>query len=253
MKPDNSVDPAGWAEVIPEDQWRMFVGGVDALEAKHVPFVLHGALGLAAYTGRFRNTKDVDVVVRERDRERAIAAVRAAGFADYFEQEAYDRSWIFRGWQSNGIFDLIWALPNHRVEIDAPWFDRGRPVQLRGRGMMAAPAEEIIRVKLYVMQRGRCDWPDLLNLLAAVGSEIDWRWLMQRMGADLGLLHALLATFNWLAPERARGLPGWVRAQFALEDFPVDDPDATEARRVPLFDSRPWFALHQSPEQPLER
>jgi hypothetical protein len=244
---------APWGALMPEDQWQMFASGIDALEAAQIPFVLHGAMGLAAYTGRWRNTKDVDVIVRERDRERAIEALHRAGFADYFEREPYDRSWIFRGCKEAGIFDVIWALPNHRVEIDDAWFERARPLQLRGRSLQAAPPEEIMRVKLYVLQRGRCDWPDVLNILAATVERLDWHWLVQRMGPDLSLLHGLLAVFNWMSPERARVLPEWVRTKFALADYAVDDPDATERRRVPLVESRPWFALHQSPDQLLER
>ena len=51
----------------------------------------------------------------------------------------------------------------------------------------------------------------------------------------------------------AAALPEWVRAQFALPLIAGDDPAAMEARRVALFDSRPWFALHQPLDQPLER
>ena len=239
--------------LIPDDQWAMFIRGADALDAAGIPFVLHGALGLAAYTGRFRNTKDADVIVRERDHERAVAAVRAAGFGDYFERESYDRTWIFRGFNEAGIFDIIWALPNHRVVIDEPWFERACPLRLRGREFRAAPPEEIMRVKLYVFQRGRCDWPDVLNILSATVDRLDWRWLVQRMGPDLGLLHGLLAVFNWMCPQRARALPSWVRAQFALADIPLDDPDADERRRAALVESRPWFALHQPADRPLER
>jgi hypothetical protein len=244
---------APWGALMADDQWRMFMSGVDALEAAKIPFVLHGALGLATYTGRWRNTKDVDAIVHERDRERAIAALRGAGFEDLFDRESYDRSWIFRGFKEAGIFDVIWALPNHRVEIDDAWFERARPLRLRDRDLRVAPPEEIMRVKLYVLQRGRCDWPDVLNILSVTVEQIDWRWLVQRMGPDLPLLHGLLATFNWLCPARARAIPEWLRAQFALPEIPVDDPDADEVHRAALFESRPWFALHQPADRILER
>jgi hypothetical protein len=244
---------ASWGALIPEGQWAMFMSGVDALERAKIPFVLHGALALAAYTGRWRNTKDVDVMVRDRDHSRAVEAIRGAGFADYFEREGYDRSWIFRGYKEAGIFDVIWALPNHRVEIDEPWFARARPLRLRDRDLMVAPPEEVMRVKLYVLQRGRCDWPDVINILAATIDQIDWEWFIARMGRDVSLLHGLLAVFNWLSPERARRLPQWVRAKFALAENPENDSDAAEARRVPLIESRPWFALHQPTDRLLER
>ena len=242
-----------WGGLIPEEQWGVFCLGVTALEAAGVPYLVHGALALGCYTGHWRNTKDVDVIVRPEDRERAIDALQRAGFVDYFERESYDRSWIFRGFKEDVIFDVIWDLPNHRVAIDAAWFERAQPFWLRGRLLAAVPAEELIRVKLYVLQRERCDWVDVLNVLAGTVHRLDWRWLVERMGRDLPLLHGVLAVFNWLSPNRTDALPDWVREQFALPAMTMDDPAAAEQRRVHLFDSRPWFALHQPEDRPLER
>ena len=242
-----------WGALIPEEQWGIFGLGVTALEANGVPFLVHGALALGTYTGRWRNTKDVDVMVRGVDKDRAVKALRSAGFEDYFDRGEYDRSWIFRGFKEDVLFDVIWDLPNHRVAVDEGWFKRAQPIWLRGRLLAAVPAEELIRVKLYVLQRERCDWVDVLNVLASALERIDWRWLVDRMGRDLPLLHAALALFNWMSPNRAAALPGWLREQFALPVIDVEDPAATEVRRVRLFDSRPWFALHQPIDRPLER
>lgn len=251
---ESSLSPESvWSALIPDDQWAVFTSGTAALDAAGIPFLLHGALALAAYTGRWRNTKDVDVVVRAGSHQRAIAALRAAGFEDYYSQLAYDRSWIFRGFKNGVLFDVIWALPNHRVEIDDEWFDRARPLWLRGRLFATVPVEELIRVKLYVLQRERCDWVDILNVLAGAAHRIDWRRLVERMDRDLALLQSVLVIFNWLSPQRAQAIPTWLREQFALSTVESDDQAATEERRVRLFDSRPWFALHQPLDKILER
>ena len=110
-----------------------------------------------------------------------------------------------------------------------------------------------MRVKLYVLQRERCDWVDVLNVLAATVERLDWAWLVRRMDEDLPLLHAVLALFNWMSPNRASGLPLWMREKFALPLVEADATDAVEVARVRLFDSRPWFALHQPQDVPLER
>lgn len=244
---------ARWSALIPDDQWAMFSSGTAAINAAGVPALLGGAMALAAYTQHWRNTKDIDVIVPPARHEAAIAAIQSLGFADYFDQAAYDRSWIFRGWKDGVVFDIIWELPNHRVAIDQAWFDRASPVDLRGTIYAAAPAEELIRVKLYVMQRERCDWVDVLNVLAGACERLDWSWLVQRMGRDLPLLHGALAIFNWMCPERARSIPDWLRQQLALAPIEADDLAQVEERHVRLFDSRPWFALHQRADQPLER
>lgn len=244
---------ARWSALIPEEQWSVFMAGTGALETAGIPYLLHGALAMATYTGHWRNTKDVDVVVRAPNQQRAIGALRAAGFEDYYPQLAYDRSWIFRGVKDGVLFDVIWALPNHRVQIDEGWFEHARPLWLRGRLFATVPAEELIRVKLYVLQRERCDWVDVLNVLAGAVDKIDWTRLVARMDRDLPLLQGALAVFNWLSPHRAELLPRWLRQQFALPEIDVDDPQAAEERRARLFDSRPWFALHQPCDQVLER
>jgi hypothetical protein len=244
---------ADWCRLIPEEQWTVLTSGATALDGAEVRFLLGGALALATYTGHWRNTKDIDVIIQAADHERAIEAIRRAGFADYYERLAYDRSWIFRGIKDGVLFDVIWSLPNHRVPIDEPWFERAQPVKLHGRPYGVMPVEELVRVKLYVMQRERCDWVDVLNVLAAAVERISWPWLVERMGRDLPLLHGALALFNWMCPARAQALPPWLRKQMALPRVDSEDLAATEERRVKLFDSRPWFAAHQPTEEPLER
>jgi hypothetical protein len=242
-----------WSQLIPEEQRVVLRTGTDALETAEIPFLLAGALALAAYTGYWRNTKDVDVIIHASDRGRAVAALCAAGFDDYHPREAYDRSWIFRGIKDGVLFDIIWDLPNHRVPVDDSWFARGNLLPLGGRDYRVIPAEEFIRVKLYVMQRERCDWVDVLNVMAAMVERLDWAWLVERMGRDLPLLHSALALFNWMCPGRARELPASLRERFALAAIEAEDLGAMEARRVRLLDSRPWFALHQPADRPLER
>jgi Uncharacterised nucleotidyltransferase len=241
-----------WGDLIPPEQWQVLLDGTDAISRAGVRFLLGGALALATYTGHWRNTKDVDIIIHAADSVRAIEAIKAAGFEDYYEREAYDRSWIFRGYKDGVIFDVIWDLPNHRVQIDDEWFSRSRSLRLRDFGFAAVGPEELVRVKLYVLQRTRCDWVDVLNVLAGATSIIDWDWLVARMGRDLPLLHAVLAIFNWMCPARAREIPETLRTQFALP--PVEDLDlaAMEERRTRLFDSRPWFAMHQPTDKPLE-
>jgi hypothetical protein len=244
---------APWDKLIPDDQWAVFIRGTHALRDVGVANLLGGALALATYTAHWRNTKDVDVIIRPSARETAIEALRGAGFDDYYEHEAYDRSWIFRGFSNGVLFDVIWELPNHRVAIDDPWFERARTVQIRGQSYAAVPPEELIRVKLYVMQRERCDWVDVLNVLGGAFGSIDWSWLVRRMGQDLPLLQAALTIFSWLCPGRASTLPQWLREQFALPVVDCRDASETEVHRVRLFDSRPWFAMHQPLDRILER
>lgn len=244
---------ARWAELIPQDQWEIFLLGRQVSRELNVSALLGGALAMASYTGRWRDTKDLDFFVRSGEQQKMIDGLRARGFTDYFEQLAYDRSWIFRGFRDGVILDVIWTLPNHRVDVDEAWFEHARTFKLRGEIARAIPLEELMRVKLYVMQRERCDWVDVLNLLAASVDDVDWDYLVARMDRDLPLLQSLLTLFSWLSPNRARAIPDWIRERFALPEVKTADADAMEQRRVKLLDSRPWYAAFQPEDQPLER
>lgn len=250
---EDSIPPARWADLIPPDQWEVFLLGRRVAHGANVPILLGGALAMATYTGRWRNTKDLDFFVRNGHQAAMIDALRANGFDDYYDQQPYDRSWIFRGFRDGVIMDIIWTLPNHRVDVDEDWFKHGRSVNVRGEVCLAVALEELVRIKLYVMQRERCDWVDVLNLLAGAIEQVDWNYLLSRMNRDLPLLQSMLTLFSWLAPGRAAAIPEDVRARFALPVVLTDDPEGTEARRVRLLDSRPWYTAFQPEDQPLER
>jgi hypothetical protein len=244
---------ARWAELIPQDQWEIFLLGREIARGVKVPILLGGALALAAYTGRWRNTKDLDFFVHAGDQQKMVDALLSHGFVDYYPQQQYDRSWIFRAFRDGVILDIIWTLPNHRVDVDEGWFEYARDVNLRGEVGQAVALEELIRVKLYVMQRDRCDWVDVLNLFAGAVGQVDWDYLIARMDRDLPLLQSMLTLFSWLAPNRAALIPAGVRERFALPIVATEDAAATERRRVRLLDSRPWYAAFQPEDQPLER
>src|SRR3979490_1262950 len=57
-----------WADVIPPEQWAIYKDAVRAARRARVRFLLGGGFGLAAYTGRWRNTKDMDIYVLPAER-----------------------------------------------------------------------------------------------------------------------------------------------------------------------------------------
>lgn len=233
-------DRINWSELIPEEEWLHDRLAIEALRARGIRFALGGGLAFSAYTGRLRNTKDVDLFLLAEDRERAIDAVLAAGFHDYFDEKPYDREWIFRAKRDSVIVDLIWKMANYRGDVDEGWLDHGEEVVIRGAKIRCLPVEELIWSKLYVLQRERCDWTDMLNLLDARGPDLDWEHLIDRVGPDLRLFAGLVNVFGWMRPARARQFPKWVWSRLGLT---VPEQGATEqnGERVALLDSRDWF------------
>jgi hypothetical protein len=157
-----------------------------------------GPFGLASYTGHLRNTKDLDVYILPDDRAAMIQVVGSCGLEDYHAQLPDDRGWIYRSHASEIIVDVIWGMPNRRVWVDHDWLTRGPAMTIRGYTLQMLPVEELIWAKMYVIQRERCDWPDILNLIFHAGRRIDWNHLLGRIADDRPVLASLLSVFAWL-------------------------------------------------------
>lgn len=240
-----------WPGVIPEREWLLYREALAAAREAQVPFLIGGGFSLAFYTGRWRNTKDIDLYVLPSQREALIQSLTSAGFVDYFEQRAYDRGWIYRSFRDGVIVDVIWSMANRRAEVDEVWIERASRVTLREESFHILPAEELLWAKLYVMQRDHSDWPDLLNLIYAVGPNLDWDHVITRLGKDTGLLKGLLEVFTWVAPNRAGELPQNLRRELQLSE-PARTDEQEEQTRVRLLDTRAWFAGYQPKDKPLE-
>lgn len=230
---------AAWGELIPDEEWEVYRRAIRAWHGRGIPVVLGGAFALASYTGRWRNTKDIDLYVVPSRREEAVALLGDLGFSDYYDVLPYDRRWIYRAHQEDVIVDVIFSFANQVADVDERWTTAGPRMLLRGEEVSVIPAEELVWAKLYIVQRERCDWPDVLNVIYASGSSFDWRHLIDRLGPDLPLLSGVLSTYSWLCPGEANALPRWLWKAVGLRT-PAKGP-AVERGRVRLLDSRPWF------------
>lgn len=234
-----SVKHTAWIGQIPDSEWAIYDDAIRAVRTNGRPFMLAGAFSLASYTGRWRNTKDLDFYILPKDREVFVDALTRAGFKDYYEQLPYDRKWIYRSFKHDCIVDIIWAMANQRARVDEEWFEHAPEVHVRGQVLSVAPAEELLWCKLYVLQRERCDWPDVINLIHSLGADLDWEHLVARVGNDLPLLAGLLNVYGWMCPGNDLALPAPLRELVPHSGQP-GAPLVAE-RNVRYLDSRPWF------------
>jgi hypothetical protein len=234
-----------WDLQIPDRDWAVYRDAIRQVRALNIPFAFGGAFAIAVYTGSLRNTKDFDFYVRPGDREAMIHALTAAGLEDHFGRLPYDRSWIHRASRGEIIVDAIWTMANHRAVVDDGWVTRGPEITIRGERLRTIPIEELIWSKLYVLQRGRCDWGDVFNLLDAEARSVDWEHLLNRLAEDQPLLAGALEVFGWLAPDRVHEVPTAVWSSLGVSR-PGGEQPGDPAARVKLLDSRPWFTRHPS-------
>ena len=236
----SKTDQTHWVDTIPGEQWQVYERVMREAQRRGIQFALGGAVALGTYSGRWRNTKDVDLYICPDDREAMVDAMTEVGLKDYFDVLPYDRKWIYRGHVENTIVDAIWSMANYRAQVDKDWISCGPVTQCGDLQVHVLPAEELIWSKIYVMQRERCDWPDILNILHAVGPSLDWEHLLQSLGDDYRLLSGVLSVFSWMDPAVACQLPAAVWQKTRLPR-PGSVAKGVAEQRVRYFDSRNWF------------
>ncbi|MBV8572866.1 MAG: hypothetical protein JO319_19760 [Acidobacteriaceae bacterium] len=229
-----------WPELLPAEQWSVYKAVIVEAYARDITFAVGGGLSAMTYAGQWRNTKDIDLYVAPAQRERLIGVLRDLRLRDYYEKQAYDRSWIYRSYTADTIVDVMWAMANQRAQVDETWFD-GPEVEVDGLCIRLLAPEKSLWTKLYVIQRDRTDWPDALNLLYGVGMELNWRGLLNDVAQDRALLVGLLSVFAWLCPRKAELLPAWLWSELAMQPPPRDRLER-DGSRAALLDSRPWFS-----------
>lgn len=231
--------PERLEDYIPDDQWAIFGPAIRAVRALDVPFAIGGGLAISLYTGQWRNSKDIDLYVLPHHRDRVIEAVLATGLRDLHDEQPYDRAWIFRATRDGVIVDVMWALANGAGDVEPGWLVRGGCADVRDETLRLLAPEDMFWSKVHVLQRDRCDWPDLLNLLYTTGPQFDWTRVLQRMAGHERLLASILSLFAWIAPGRARLLPDALWRRLHLEPPSSGEPRCDE--RVRLLDTRDWF------------
>lgn len=237
----NSGNVFNWSELIPASQWQVYRDGLSALEQRRLRFALGGGYAFSAYSHRWRNTKDLDIYVLPEDREAVVDALTAAGFDDYYEQASYDRSWSYRSIRDGTIIDVLWAMCNHVASVEETWLTLGPELDVRGMRLRLLPVEKLVWLKLYVFQRERCDWPDLLNILFTQGPTLDWGALLAELGQDRLLLGGLLAVFRWMCAAQAQELPKWIWSEVGVNP-PLAWTDCwNERQQVAILNGNDWF------------
>jgi hypothetical protein len=183
-----------------------YARGLEVLDASGVPFLVGGAIALAAYCGIRRDTKDLDLFVRERDAPRALDVLARVGF----RTEATFPHWLSKAHAEGHFIDVIFNSGNGEVPVDAEWFENAVPADVFGVAVAVCPAEETIWSKAFVMERERFDGADVAHLLLACASTLDWQRLLRRFGGHSRVLFAHVILFGYVFPGDVGRVPRWV-------------------------------------------
>ena len=178
------------------------------LDAK-VPFLVAGTYAYAHHTGIYRDTKDLDIFIRERDGFEALAAFEQQGW----RTERYVHGWLHKAFFKDYLVDLIFSSGNAIVSVDDEWFEHADDAQILGFQCKVPPPEEIFWSKSFILERHRFDGAELNHLLLRAGKNMDWERVLRRFDGFWELLLGHVMLFRFVYPSERDCVPDWVMAE----------------------------------------
>jgi hypothetical protein len=138
-----------------------------ALRDAGVPFLLGG--GLAAWArGGPPTEHDVDLLVRERDVERALAALGRVGF----RLEQPPEEWLVKAWDGDILVDLIFRP--YGGPIDDSHVERAARLEVAAQELLVAAIEDVLAAKVLALSEQEPDFAQVLALSRSLREQIDW-------------------------------------------------------------------------------
>ncbi len=182
---------------------RIYGEALDALEREGIRYMLGGALAMNAYTGLWRDTKDLDVFVPAEAVSRVLEALEGAGF----ETEISEPHWLAKAWKGELFVDVIHGNDSGTVAVGESWFANAKEIPALGRMVLVIPAEEMLLSKIFVASRDRYDMSDVLHLIFVARGHLDWDRILAGVGEHWELLLAYLHLYRYVYPSHAHYLP----------------------------------------------
>lgn len=138
-----------------------------ALRDAEIPFALGG--GLAAWArGGPPSEKDVDLLIREQDCERAHEVLDAAGF----RTEVPPEGWLVKAWDGEILIDLI-HRPSGLV-VDDALLATCDELSVHAVWMPVMRIDDLLTSKLLSLTEHHLDFGPALEITRALREQIDW-------------------------------------------------------------------------------
>jgi hypothetical protein len=137
------------------------------LKQAEIPFALGGSFAVYAHGGH-SSDHDVDFLIREQDKERALDELSAVGF----EVEQPPEDWLVKVFDEGRMVDLIYRPVESQV-TDATLADSViRPVEAIA--MPVVSATQLMVHKLLSYTQHYCDFATGLPVARSLREQIDW-------------------------------------------------------------------------------
>jgi len=148
-----------------------------ALRGDGIEVVLGGGLAVWARGGP-ATEHDVDLFVRERDAERALASLAALGF----ETERPPEGWLFKTWDGDILVDLIFDPAGGPV--DDLLFERAEWMEVMAQPALVAAVDDVLVSKLLALAEHDLDYRPVLEVARSLREQGDWADVRRRTAAS---------------------------------------------------------------------
>lgn len=209
---------------IPEAEREVYREALEALNGTGIPYVVSGLYAVHAYTGVYRETKDLDLLVAPEVVVPAAETLKVAGF----EVRLTEEHWLAQGFRNGAQVDLIFGMANGIGLIDEGWYRHSRSRILAAVPVRVAPPEELIWHRLFIGERHRFDMADVSHLILQRGPELDWDRLLDRVGPHWRLLLSQLHFFDFAYPDHRGRIPAAARDELRRRE--LQENEAIESR-----------------------
>lgn len=203
---DLSGEPGQAEKLRHPDEIGARAEAIHVLQEARIPFLVGGAYAYAAYTGIYRDTKDLDLFPLKADAARALEVLERDGW----RVERTDETWIYKSFKGEYFVDFIFSSGNGVATVDREWFVHSRKGVVFGHEVQLAPPEEMIWSKAFVLERERYDGADVNHIIRAVGHEMDWERVIRRFDRYWEVLLSHLMLYRFAYPADREQVPDWV-------------------------------------------
>jgi hypothetical protein len=146
---------------------------VAALREGHVPFMLGGSLAAWARGGP-EPTKDLDLMVKRGDADRALGVLAGAGM----RTERPPEEWLYKAWNEGVLIDLIFGPSG--LELTGEVFARADTIPVMSVATPVMALEDMLVTMLFAMDEHALDYTGLIAIARSLREQIDWPQLQAR-------------------------------------------------------------------------
>jgi predicted nucleotidyltransferase len=144
-----------------------------ALREADIPFALGGSLAAWARGGP-ESCKDLDLMIREQDVDRTLAALTDVGM----RPETPPEDWLVKAWDGDVLIDLIHHAVG--VPITDEVLERADTMAVFSITMRVLTLEDVLSSKLLALNEHTLDYESVLTIARSVREQVDWQEVRAR-------------------------------------------------------------------------